>query len=294
VGVFARDVADAALAFRVAAGQQTVALGDPAQVVVEKLRVGFYVDDGIFTPCAAATRAVAEAAQLLRSRGVDVVELQPPNVRLAFELFMRATTADGGRHLVRILEGSKRSRGIDLMLAAVGAGALKRAMIGAAFKATRRKRAAAMLAWWADHSADGYFRTVEGIHEYRNEFIRQLDEGRLDAVLAPATTLPALRHGGADEAPFGAYTVLASLLGWPAGVVPVTTVRQDEQTSVVRGRDPMERAAADAERGSAGLPIGVQIMARPYRDDVVLALLAAIEKSAKDAPRTPIDPVKSS
>lgn len=114
--------------------------------------------------------------------------------------------------------------------------------------------------------------------------------GPLDAIVSPATTLPALRHGGADEAPFGTYTLLASLLGWPAGAVPITSVREDEQTSVARGRDVMDRTASATEAGSAGLPIGVQIMARPFRDDVALALMRTLEESASNAPRTPINP----
>ena len=108
--------------------------------------------------------------------------------------------------------------------------------------------------------------------------------------LSPATTLPALRHGGADESPFGTYTLLASLLGWPAGVVPVTTVRAEEESATPRGNDKMDRAAAASEAGSRGLPIGVQIMARPFRDDVALSVMETLERLAPETPRTPIDP----
>ena len=179
------------------------------------------------------------------------------------------------------------------MLGAVSAAPLKRTVITAALRASGRKKLAAMLGWYADHSSDGYFRTVERIHGYRGEFEQALDDaegGPVDAILSPATTLPALRHGAADEAPFGAYTLLASLLGWPAGVVPITTVRSEEQAGTMRGSDRMDRTAAATEAGSAGLPIGIQIMARMYRDDVALALMRALEQSAVDAPRTPVDP----
>jgi fatty acid amide hydrolase len=292
VGVFGRNVEDAVLTFRMAAGEQVVPLRDPSEVPVDKLRVGFYVDDGSFTPCAAARRAVLEAASLLGAQGVKTVEIGPPDGMLAFELFMRATTADGGRHLKRILAGSTVSKALKPMLAAIGAGPVMRAVLGLVLPATGRKRTASMLPFFADHTTDGYFRNVEQIHEFRAALLRLLDQadgGPFDAVLSPATTLPALRHGGAAESPFGSYTLLASLLGWPAGVVPITAVRDEEQTSVARGRDLMERAAADAEAGSTGLPIGVQIMARPHRDDVALALMAALERGAPERPRTPID-----
>jgi fatty acid amide hydrolase len=41
----------------------------------------------------------------------------------------------------------------------------------------------------------------------------------------------------------------------------------------------MDRAAIDTERGSAGLPVAVQIAARPWREDLVLATMAALESA---------------
>jgi fatty acid amide hydrolase len=293
IGLMSRSVEDVWLGLRVAAGTLQIPLADPWTLAVERLRVGFYLDDGTFSPCAAAVRAVEEAAQLLRASGVDVVEFRPPRLAEAYELFMRTTTADGGRHLARILSGSKRSRSIALMLTAVSAGPVKRTLLGAALRSSGRGKLAATLPWFADHSTDGYFRTTERIHDFRAEFTELLDHapgGPLDAILSPATTLPALRHGGADEAPFGTYTLLASLLGWPAGVVPITRVHEDEQTSAPRGRDVMDRTASATESGSAGLPIAVQIMGRKFRDDVALALMRVLEHSSPNAPRTPINP----
>jgi fatty acid amide hydrolase len=206
---------------------------------------------------------------------------------------MRTTIADGGGHLARVLEGSQRTKFISLMLGALSAGPLKRKVLTAVLRATGRKKLSGMLPWYADHSADGYFRTVERILDYRAEFSRKLDTaggGALDVVLSPATTLPALLHGGADESPFGTYTLFASLLGWPAGVVPVTTVRNAEESATWRGNDRMDRAAAASEAGSAGLPIGVQVMARAYRDDVALSVMQTLERLVNDVPQTPIDP----
>jgi fatty acid amide hydrolase len=59
--------------------------------------------------------------------------------------------------------------------------------------------------------------------------------------------------------------------------VPVTRVRAGEETATPRGRDVLDRTARATEEGSAGLPIAVQIAARPWRDDHVLALLFALE-----------------
>jgi Asp-tRNA(Asn)/Glu-tRNA(Gln) amidotransferase A subunit family amidase len=48
---------------------------------------------------------------------------------------------------------------------------------------------------------------------------------------------------------------------------------------------PVSRdAARESERGSAGLPIAVQVIARPWRDHVALAAMAAIEPAARKSP----------
>lgn len=74
-----------------------------------------------------------------------------------------------------------------------------------------------------------------------------------DVILTPAAELPATRHGAAGgRIP---YTLPYSLTGWPAAVV---------------------RAGTSAE----GLPIGVQVVARPWRDDVAIAVAHAIEQGA--------------
>jgi amidase len=71
-----------------------------------------------------------------------------------------------------------------------------------------------------------------------------------DVILTPAAELPARPHGE----PEGGipYTLPYSLTGYPALVV---------------------RAGSTAE----GMPIGVQVVARPWRDDVALAVAAIIE-----------------
>jgi fatty acid amide hydrolase len=123
---------------------------------------------------------------------------------------------------------------------------------------------------------DHYWQIVEATLEYRQQF---LDAFRgFDALVCPATALPPFRHGATEELALGgAYTCLFNLLGWPAGVAPVTRVREGEESDRAASGDKMDRAASDCERGSAGLPIAVQVAAHPWREDRVLAVLAALK-----------------
>jgi fatty acid amide hydrolase len=111
-------------------------------------------------------------------------------------------------------------------------------------------------------------------------------------VLSPASPLPALRHGASAEVgTMGVYASLYNTLGWPAGIVPLTKVRADEESDRAASKDPCDVAARETERASVGLPIAVQLAARPWQDHVVLAAMAALEREArirKDFPVTPV------
>jgi fatty acid amide hydrolase len=65
----------------------------------------------------------------------------------------------------------------------------------------------------------------------------------------------------------------------PAGVVTVTRVQEGEETDRLPSRDRIETMAAKAEQGSKGLPVGVQLIARHWREDVALAAMDCLEKS---------------
>lgn len=72
-------------------------------------------------------------------------------------------------------------------------------------------------------------------------------------------------------------------------------VRPDEVRRHTTGRpnDRIEKRAVIVDAGSVGLPVGVQIAGLPNQDDVVLALMVALEGAARsdaDFPTTPVDP----
>ena len=93
------------------------------------------------------------------------------------------------------------------------------------------------------------------IARYREAFGEALDRDGLDAVISPVHAVPAVLHGGSAEVIRGqSYTSLWNLLGYPAGVAPVAI--------------------------DFGLPVGAQVAARPWRDDIVVRLLRTIGEAA--------------
>ena len=70
----------------------------------------------------------------------------------------------------------------------------------------------------------------------------------------PVRRYPPGAHGAArDLDTGGAYTVLYNVLGYPAGVVPVTRVRPDEELGRAPSRDMVQQTAYKVEQDSAGL-----------------------------------------
>jgi fatty acid amide hydrolase len=217
-GIFANDPADLGLVLAV--------LGGPVQPATpDGLRVGVIETNGIVDPDPDVRRAVELAAAGAAEAGAQLVPFTPPAAEHALDLFGAVFVSDGGETLDRALAGTPAHPRIA-------------AAVAAARGRTLGPEAAATL------DAD--------IAAYRRSFAAALDRERLDAVLGPVHPVPAVPHGTSEQHVRGqSYASLWNLLGYPAGVVPVT-------------------ATAD------GLPVGAQVAARPWREDIVLGLLAAI------------------
>ncbi|HKB48877.1 MAG TPA: amidase family protein, partial [Ktedonobacterales bacterium] len=259
-------------------------LGDPAAVDVAKLRVAYYADDGTFAASPAVRRAVIEAAGILAGRGAQVVEWRPPSVAQAMDVFFGVLGVDGGRHARQMLRGSKKDPRIALLLLLAARSRFSLSILRGLARAAGQRHLPAMLRAFSGHSADAYFRLVQAQTAYQRQFAHTLDTddgGPFDLIVCPAASLPAIPHGASrDLVTAGGYAALYNVLGYPTGVVPFTRVRPDEAIPRKRSLDRAEAAARAAEMGSAGLPIGVQIVARPWREHVALAAMQAVEAAA--------------
>ena len=144
---------------------------------------------------------------------------------------------------------------------------------------------AANLSAFGDYSTLHYWDLLEAQIDYQAEFAQSMQTapgGPFDVILCPPCPLPALTHGAStDLLTAGAYAGLYNLLGYPAGVVPVTRVRADEENSRPATSDLLLKLAAKVDAGSAGLPVGVQVVAKPWMEHVALAVMQSIETEVR-------------
>lgn len=92
------------------------------------------------------------------------------------------------------------------------------------------------------------------LYRFRSRMLSFMEH--YDAIISPACAHPATSHGSSFDENTGSaysYTMTYNLTGWPSAVVRSGT-------------------------SSEGLPIGLQISARPWREDTALALAARIEQ----------------
>jgi amidase len=101
----------------------------------------------------------------------------------------------------------------------------------------------------------GFAKYWSKLDEFRTSMYGFLKD--FDVLLSPVSFSPAVPHGTSiddDVFPGFSYTMTHNLIGWPAAVVRCGTSRQ-------------------------GLPIGVQIAAAPWREDIALAVADYLESA---------------
>ena len=115
-------------------------------------------------------------------------------------------------------------------------------------------RAFAQTAGSGEISAAALTRQLARFEDYRRRMNRHM--ARYDVLVSPVNAHPAPRHPAPGDSPFpttdASYTEAYDLTGWPAGVVRGGT-------------------------SSQGVPIGVQVVANAWREDIVLAVMQHLE-----------------
>ncbi len=247
VGPMARTVEDVRMLFEVMAGSDD---GDPCAApvevreiqerVVQAINIGFFDDDGR-TPVTEETRsAVSRAASLLSSSGFRVDPFRPDGLEEARQLWWEFFGRAGGMILEPMLRGHEAELSPILR------------EFHAWTKAAPARPAASqpgewLLAAWLGRDA------------LREKILLQMR--KYPVLICPTAAIPAFRHGEREWLVNGktvkyldawSYCEWFNLLGFPAAVVPMGHSEQ-------------------------GLPIGVQIVGRPWQEEVVLAVAAKLE-----------------
>src|SRR6267142_611960 len=262
VGPMARTIEDVRTLFEVMAGWDDGDLrdGDPCSAPVEvreihdtavrAVNIGVFEDDGR-TPVTKETRvAVSRAASLLSSCGFRVDPFRPEGLDEARQLWWEFFGTAGGM----ILEPMLRGRESEL------------SPILREFCAWTKVAPSRIIASQPGESLRAAWLGRDAVRE---KILVQMR--KYPVLICPTAAIPAFRHGEREWQVEGktvkyldawSYCEWFNLLGFPAAVVPM-------------GRSP------------EGLPIGVQIVGRPWEEELVLAVASMLDEARGEWPHPP-------
>ena len=243
------------------------------------LRVGYILTEDLFSAARPCRRAVQEAVNSLKRAGHEVVELRIPNFNTMALYVLRILFCEGQAQ--RHVDALGGEMAIDELGLIIKISRLPN-FVKRSIRPFMGKRLQVIWDCTLESSAKELFITIAKALELRAQFLKFWSEWRLDAIITPATQLPALKHGyGGSLQVSGYYAWLGNFANLPAGVVPVTKVLPGEDTythedSIYVG-DTIFKASQECMKGSVGLPVAVQVLAPPWEDEKCLAVMKAIE-----------------
>ncbi|KAJ1030496.1 hypothetical protein NDA16_001405 [Ustilago loliicola] len=277
------------------------------------LRIGYVVGDGIHRTSPACYRAIQECVAALRTKysdkRVELIEIEPSRLRMLelMCIFLRLLTADGYHTLLRDLGPDKLISQVQLPVRLSRMSEWLRGIIVFFVRYIVRDPiyadlAASMAMLSAAEHADALERRERFVNKWNHTMWEDL---ALDALIAPTQACPAVPHGGANHnASMAGSTVLYNIARTPVAVLPVLRVdptldshkekdfeHASEEQKRAYDRWASERSwkttskvcnfllyntAYDAKK-MAGLPVGVQVVTRPYHDEKAIGIMRLLD-----------------
>jgi aspartyl-tRNA(Asn)/glutamyl-tRNA(Gln) amidotransferase subunit A len=265
VGPFATDVRGAARVLSVIAGhdpRDATSLDAPAEDYeaacgrsVRGLRVGVpeeYFTEGLDPEVEASVRSAISG---LEAEGCIIRPVTLPHTRFAVATYYVLATAEASSNLARF-DGVRFGLRVTAGAAARDLRAMYGATRDAGFGAEVKRRVLLGTFVLSAGYYDAYYLKAQKVRTLiRRDFDRAF--GDVDVICSPASPTPAFRLGEKANDPLtmylsDIYTLPASLAGIPAISVPCSPT-------------------------PSGLPVGLQVMARPLEESTLIALAAAWE-----------------
>uniref|UniRef100_A0A8D2P2I3 Fatty-acid amide hydrolase 1 n=1 Tax=Zosterops lateralis melanops TaxID=1220523 RepID=A0A8D2P2I3_ZOSLA len=285
VGPLAKDVESLALCLRALLSEDMFSLDSTVPPLpfneevyssTKPLRIGYYETDFFTMPSPAMRRAVRQTKELLEEAGHTLVPFELTNVdHVIFNYCVRGMFADGGSSF-EYCPGSKALLDFSKIRPDVACWLLPEK---SQEPSCTPKESLSQQLW--DSTSTPLTTSTFPPQDFCHQFIAQWKKLNLDVMLCPMLG-PAFGIGYPAKLSVAvSYTMLYNALDFPAGVVPVTLVtdEDEEQLKGYKGyyRDWWDRTLAKAFRGSVGMPVAVQCVALPWQEELCLRFMKEVE-----------------
>ncbi|WKY13638.1 hypothetical protein Q1695_004458 [Nippostrongylus brasiliensis] len=248
-----------------------------------KLRIGYYDDDGFCPAVPCVKRALLETVERLKAEGHELVRFKVPKVEEMVEILYKLLMPDGGRYVRALYDNDIVDPYLKEFVTLMKVPQWLRAIASYILRPISPQMAALSGAYVSNLEDLRY--TQERCDDYKESFIAYWKSLGLDAVICPTFPVPAVPHDYPSRMPSAAsYTALYNLLDFPAGAVPAGKVtQQDDQDILDEAKYPVGfnialRYFREAASHSVGLPLSVQVVTLPYQEEKCLRLMAEVER----------------
>ncbi|XP_067229989.1 fatty-acid amide hydrolase 1 isoform X1 [Chanodichthys erythropterus] len=291
-GPMARDVESLALCMRALLCQDMFTLDPTVPPIAfnqkvyessEPLRIGYYENDGYLQPSPSMARAFRETKDLLERAGHTLVPFQPLRLYDVFhELAVRGILADGGDTLLNHLKAGPIDPCLRDQATLLGIPGFIKKLLFVVLKPFYPRLSASLHASVRVGSIAELWRQHTNIEEYIDEVIAEWRRLNVDVLLCPMLG-PAynFRYCGRLSCTLS-YTLLYNLLNFPAGVVTVSTVTEEDEARLNQYKgihgDMWDKLFVKAVTGAVGLPVAVQCVSLPWQDEMCLRFMREVEQ----------------
>jgi len=248
----------------------------------KKLKIGYYLSDGKFSPHPGCTRAVKEAVVTLRNMGHTVVEFHSAPGDRIYSLYIGLMTSDKFVHLSNTLyKDVLVDPAIWFCWMAYYLLKIPYFIRQGILVPLVQTFVSSELVPEAITEGDDIMAAVDERDKILKKYMNEWDELNLDLIITPASLMPAPLKGVIGEIPTATRPYHPfNILNLPAGIVPTTTVTEQDDLSMksMPDNDLVYKIIKKNCKGAIGMPMGIQIVGRRYQEELILALMKQLDE----------------
>ncbi|KAL4484611.1 hypothetical protein ABPG74_019788 [Tetrahymena malaccensis] len=250
----------------------------------KKLKIGYFKTFEPIDATLANQRAVQITVDALRELGHEVVEIEIPNIERLVYIFFKVTSSDNLKGFEDQLGDEDYVEVYKPTLAPLYFPKFLKRVLEILLKLAGETRKYKILSIMKQQpSAEEYLRMSDEILILKKQVLKYLEDQEIEAIITPCFAAPALKHTiSAKTVLTTSYLYIWNILNFPAGVLPITEVHEDEQHyNNSRIQDSMTRIINENMKGTAKLPVNVQVVTLPNRDELCLNLMKQIDNKVQ-------------
>ncbi|KAK5616254.1 hypothetical protein CRENBAI_015162 [Crenichthys baileyi] len=250
------------------------------------LRIGYFENDGYSQPSPSVIRSLREVKALLEHAGHTLVPYEPLRVnQVASKLIIRGVFSDGTTSMLQKLKGGPLDPCLRPQVKLYSVPKWLKRILVFLLKPFSPRIPSVLSALCGVSTIPEIWKLHAAVEDYISETVAHWRKHNIDVLLCPMIG-PAfnLLYCGRLTS-LSSLTMLYNLLNFPAGAVPVSTVtaQDEEELKHFRGiyQDSWDKLHKQAVTGAEGLPLAVQCVALPWRDELCLRFMKEVEQLVK-------------